>query len=430
MSTQTTTRNPTPEQWRHWFEEARTGDWRSKVDPRHLAVLTAMLASVVLGVLIFHACTDRNIDFTAFYAAATLAAGGHGAAVYDPALLYQAERAVALQNPAFAYNCFLYPPIALVVLRPLALLPYPAALALWTIAQLAAVTAVLRHTLGRLRPLVYLIAFPAIWYNVLLGQDGLLNTAILGAAALAFAGRRPGVAGGLMALLCYKPQLILSLPGCLLAGHQGRAITAFALIACGLALLSLGLDGVATWRAFLTLFFHGAGAIYGTGPTTAEHPGALGAVVHADAILSAFGFALTAGFSRLAAAVFQVVISTGALIVAAWIWRASQRLEPRILSVLAAIALAAPLFMLYDATIYVLALAWAGRAREATGWLPWEVTLFLPIYVTSLSFGCICGIQLGWLDGLALLWIAYRRAIFSAGPDTGSQPSPIAAVCQ
>ena len=430
MSTHATTRNPMPEQWRHWFELTRTGNWRNKVEPRHLAVLTAILASVVLGMLIFHACADRNIDFTAFYAAAVLAAGGHGVAVYDPSSLYQAERAAALQNPAFAYNCFLYPPIALVVLRPLALLPYPAALALWTIAQLAGVTAVLRHTIGRLRPMIYLIAFPAIWYNVLLGQDGLLNTAIVGAAALALAGKRPGVAGGLMALLCYKPQLILVLPGCLLAGRQWRAIAAFALVVCGVALLSLCLDGVATWRAFLVLFFHGAGAIYGTGSTTAEHLGSLGVVVHADTILSAYGFALTTGLGRLPAAVFQAIITTGALITAAWIWRASQHLEPRILSLLASIALAAPLFMLYDATIYVLALAWGWRAREATGWLPWEATLFLAIYATSLSFGCVCGIQLGWLYGLALLWIAYRRTILRAGPDAGSQASPKPAVCE
>jgi len=424
MSTYTTTRNPMPEPWHHWFELTRTGDWRSRVEPWHLAVLTAVLASVVLGVLIFHACTDRNIDFTAFYAAADLAAGGHGMAVYDPALLYQAERAAALQNPAFAYNCFLYPPFALVVLRPLSLLPYPAALALWTIAQFAAVTAILRRITGRLRPMIYLIAFPAIWYNVLLGQDGLLNTAILGAAALAFAGKRPGVAGGLMALLCYKPQLILVLPGCLLAGRQWRAITAFALGVCGLALLSLWLDGVATWRAFLVLFFHGTGAIYGTGSTTSEHPGSLGVVVHANTILSAYGFALTTGLGRLLAAMFQIVVSTGAVFGSAWIWRASPRLEPRILSLLASIALAAPLFMLYDATIYVLALAWVRHASDATGWPPWEASLFLVIYATSLSFGCICGVQLGWLDGLALLWIAYRRA----GPDIGLRASPTTAL--
>jgi len=50
----------------------------------------------VLGVLIFHACNDRNIDFTALYAAAVLATGGRGKAVYDAALLYLAEGAVAL----------------------------------------------------------------------------------------------------------------------------------------------------------------------------------------------------------------------------------------------------------------------------------------------------------------------------------------------
>ena len=430
MSARATAQNPMLAQGRHWYGQARTGEWRRKAKPWHLAGLTALFASVVLGVLIFHACTDRNIDFTAFYAAAVLAAGGHGMAVYDPALLYQAERAVALQNPAFAYNCFLYPPIALVLLRPLALLPYPAALAIWTIVQLAAVTAVLRQTLAGLRPIIPVIAFPAIWYNFLLGQDGLLNTAILGAAALALAGKRPGMAGGLMALLCYKPQLILAIPGCLLAGRQWRAVAAFALGVGGLALLSLWLDGIATWRAFLALFFHGAGAIYGTGPATSEHPGSLAVVVHADTIVSVYGFALTIGLCRLAAAVLQAVASCGALVVAAWIWRASPRLAPRVLSLLAGIALAAPLFMLYDATIYPLALAWVWRDREAASWLPWEATLFLAIYLTSLSFGCVCGTQLGWLDGLALLWIAYRRAIHRADPSAGSQASMMTAVCE
>jgi len=218
--------------------------------------------------------------------------------------------------------------------------------------------------------MLYLITFPAIWYNVLLGKDGLLNTAILGAAALAFAGKWPGLTGGLMALLCYKPQLVLAIPACLLAGRQSRAITAFAFRVCTLVLLSLWLDGLATWCAFFAIFLprrrHNLGH-------PGDNRGASGFARRrrpADTILSAYGFALTIGLGHLPVAVFQAVISTGALIVAAWIWRSSRHAEPRVLSLLAAIILAAPLFMLYDATIYVLALAWVWRACKATGWLP------------------------------------------------------------
>jgi hypothetical protein len=393
-----------------WWDIARNGTWLTGFRKPQLYWWTLALAGVSVGTLIFHAATDRNIDFTAFYAAAQLASRGHAALVYDPASLYAAERAAALNSWAFQYNCFLYPPIALLVLRPLALFPYPTALLIWSAAQLAAAAMVFRRTLGRSGPMVYLVAFPAMWYSVKLGQNGLLSVAIFGAAALALRADRPMTAGGLFAFLAYKPQLVLAIPTALIAGRQYRALVAFLLGLTALSALSIWLDGPATWRAFLVELFHGAGTIYGTETALPPLPGSLAVVVPTTTILSAYGAALSIGFTKGSAAMFQLVIAAGAIVTSASIWRNADRIEPRVLSLIAAILLTAPLFMLYDAELCTIAVAWVWRDRQATGWLPWEATGFLVIYIFSLTFYCVGGIQLGWLNGLFILWISHRRA--------------------
>src|ERR1700722_16489346 len=75
-------------------------------------------------------------DFPPFWTASFVALGGHPAAVYDHPTLKAVEKAVlGAQYPG--YQPFEYPPVFLTMVLPLALLPYNAALIVWSVVGLA-----------------------------------------------------------------------------------------------------------------------------------------------------------------------------------------------------------------------------------------------------------------------------------------------------
>src|SRR5258708_23754680 len=125
------------------------------------------------------------------------------------------------------YYGWLYPPIFLFVVTPLALLPYPIALAVWQGASfalyLAVIATILRpirndHTIARLW-LIVAAAFPACFVNLGHGQNGFLSAGLFG-AALAMLAPRPVLSGVLFGLLAYKPQIGLLIPVALMAAGQ------------------------------------------------------------------------------------------------------------------------------------------------------------------------------------------------------------------
>jgi alpha-1,2-mannosyltransferase len=98
--------------------------------------------------------------------------------------------------------------------------------------------------------LVALLAFPAVWWNIGLGQNAFLTAALFGAATL-FVDRRPILCGLCFGALCCKPHLALLVPLALAAGGHWRGFTAAAISAAALVLLSIAFVGWDTWQAFL-----------------------------------------------------------------------------------------------------------------------------------------------------------------------------------
>jgi alpha-1,2-mannosyltransferase len=136
-------------------------------------------------------------DFAGFWAAGRLFASGHGAASYDRAALSSVVRQIGDMQAVFVY-----PPPTLALLAPFGLLPYPLALALWTLLGSALFAYAARRDV---HPLLA-IATPAALLNVWDGQFGLL----FGALWLLFFRTDSGICAGLAAL---KPQLaVMMLP--------------------------------------------------------------------------------------------------------------------------------------------------------------------------------------------------------------------------
>ena len=92
--------------------------------------------------------------------------------------------------------------------------------------------------------------FPQTAFIAFTGQNSFLTGAIL-IAGITLLDRRPVLAGVLLGVLTYKPQLFLMVPVALLAGGHWKAIAAGIVTTALLALLSLALLGPDLWHQWL-----------------------------------------------------------------------------------------------------------------------------------------------------------------------------------
>ena len=114
-----------------------------------------------------------------------------------------------------------YPPVLLLLLiTPLALMAHVPALLAWLAAGWYAFYRALRLAMPGQGALLLALAAPAVFVNAVGGQNGTWTAALFG-GGLSLLERRPLLAGGLLGLLIYKPQLGLLIPVALLAGGIG-----------------------------------------------------------------------------------------------------------------------------------------------------------------------------------------------------------------
>ena len=201
--------------------------------------------------LIVPLSAPTSTDFVSFYAAGSLADAGTPELVYDQAAHHAAEeRATA---PGVEYRFFYYPPVFLLLCAPLARLPYLVAFSVFEAATLIFFLIVVRRVLDErsLTALVPILAFPAVFWTLGLGQNAFLTAALFAAGTL-YIDRRPVIAGLLFGALCYKPHFGLLVPVALAAGGHWRAFAAAFGSAAALCLFSLMLFGWTTWSDFFT----------------------------------------------------------------------------------------------------------------------------------------------------------------------------------
>ncbi|MCI4591587.1 DUF2029 domain-containing protein [Sphingobium sp. BYY-5] len=143
-----------------------------------------------------------------------------------------------------------YPPVAMLVAAPFGLLPYPPALALWTLCGTVCFAVAFRAWSGEKRGVLLLLASPAALLGIMSGQFALFAAAIL-LAVLRWREERPVLAGALAGLLLVKPQLALLLPILFLATRNWRAFAAAALSGLTLVAIVALLWGPDIWRIYV-----------------------------------------------------------------------------------------------------------------------------------------------------------------------------------
>ena len=349
------------------------------MDRRRIITLCAILLAIEFAGFLFLVAGTHgwivplaepaSTDFVSFYAAGSLADAGTPELAYDqPAHQAAEERAT---EPGIQYRFFYYPPVFLLLCAGLARLPYLEAFLVFEGASLALYLIVARRILQETgwAALVPLLAFPAVFWTLGLGQNSFLTAALFGAGLLCV-DRRPILAGLLFGALCYKPHFGVLVPVALIAGRRWRALAAAVVSVTAFCALSLILFGWGTWHGFL------AGAALSH--TTYES-----GKVSFGGFVTPFGATLLLGGTASAAYAVQAAVTLIAGLLVGYVWRSGRPLAIRAATLAAATLVAIPVALVYDLMLAAIAAAWL--TRDEGGLSAWENATMAVLIVLALD---------------------------------------------
>ena len=231
---------------------------------RAYALLT-LVAGSSLALMLFvvepHRLTD-NVDFPAFYNAGRIINEYPRGSLYNrelqQALYLELTPRVATHSNLF----FVYTPFFALIFEPLALLPYLPALVCWMLICLVlfiagfrlAWTAASLPVAYRTTGLVIAIGFlPFYFLSLLVGQTVAFGFFWLALAVYFERKGRPFLSGCALALLLYKPPLLILLVPMLALTRRWRTLAGFSVGGVILGLVSLAVIGVSAAPAYFQM---------------------------------------------------------------------------------------------------------------------------------------------------------------------------------
>jgi hypothetical protein len=338
-------------------------------------------------------------DFVNVWAAGKLVLQGQPWLAYDwPA--HKAVENAAVGHAFDGYFGWHYPPMFLFAAAILALVPYSFAYALWLLATCPAYLGVVRAIIGERSGYLLAAAFPAVLANAVVGQNGFLTAGLLG-GALVMLIERPILAGVLIGLLTYKPQLGLIIPIVLAASGHWRVFASASVTALVIALASLAAFGSETWLAFFASISHTSQAFLSDG------------WANFGKLQTAFGLARTLGAPEIAAWMIQGALALDVALVVVLIWRSRAAYEIKAAALATGTLLATPYLYTYDLVVLAVPLAFLFRLGRRTGFLPYEAGGIALACVLIASFPFVA-FPVGFFALLVVAALIGRRALVRA----------------
>ena len=186
-------------------------------------------------------------DFVNVWAAGRLVLEGHPALAWDWDV--QRDRACAAAS-RFSRLFRLALSAAVFVRRvPAGEVSYSVAFIGWVSASFVPYLVMMRAIVGRPFGWLLAIAFPMVFNNTLVGQNGFLTASLIG-GTLYLLPVRPILAGVCLGLLTYKPQYGLLFPIVLIAASQWTVFFTAGVVAAVMAVASWLAFGTESWQAF------------------------------------------------------------------------------------------------------------------------------------------------------------------------------------
>jgi arabinofuranan 3-O-arabinosyltransferase len=345
-------------------------------------------------------------DFVNVWSAGRLVLDGHPAWAYDWDVQKQVQVVVLGQSydGNFAWH---YPPPFLFVAAVLAHFPYAVAFIGWAAVSLVPYLAAMRAIVGRSFGLLLGLAFPVVFTNTLVGQNGFLTASLIG-GTLFLMPTRPVLSGICLGLLSYKPQYGLLFPLALIAASQWKVFFTAGIVAVAMASLSWLAFGSESWQAF----FHWMPMFSQAFLTEGRAP--WGKMQSIFALVRYFG-----GTEQLAW-VFQWIMSGMVAALLALMWRSRSVSYPLKAAGLAAGALlVTPYLFLYDLVVLAIPVAFLVRIGLDRGFARVELPA-LGLVAALLMIYPVLGAPTGFGATLIVTALIARRV----GPWWRGEPVP------
>jgi arabinofuranan 3-O-arabinosyltransferase len=320
-------------------------------------------------------------DFVNVWAAGRLVLDGHPAQAYDWVIQKQVE--VALLGQDFiGYFAWHYPPPFLFVASLLAQLPYSVAFIGWVSVSIVPYLVMVRAIVGRPFGLLLAVAFPMVFNNTLVGQNGFLTAALIG-GTLYLMPVRPVLAGICLGLLSYKPQYGLLFPLVLIAASQWTVFVTAAIVAVAMAFASWLAFGTESWQAFFHWMPMFSQAFLTEGKATWWK------------LQSIFSLVRYFGGTEALAWIFQWILTASVAVVLALMWRSRISYSVKAAALATGTLLTTPYLFMYDMMVLAIPVAFLVRIGLARGFRSYELPALgcaLALIVSFIFFGVPVGL--------------------------------------
>lgn len=376
-------------------ESLRSGAWLTDLRVRRIAICAAIVISLGFALEIWlhlHLVPKRfshqpvnfpvGEDFSNFWSGSALALQGKAASVFDPSAFQAFEHSHL--PPFLQFRWYAYPPMALLLTLPLALLPYLAAYAAWLAAGAALCALLLRRHLPWPMAIAAAVFTPASFINAVAGQNGAFSAAII-AGALLLLTEHPLIAGLLISLLSFKPHLALLFPVALIAARRWDAFVAAALGCVLLAAASMAAFGSDIWRHYLDVAPLNRPIMeLGRLPEIVPTPAKLVITAFWNRMPTIFAAARELGGGIGLSYALQLI---SAVLAAASVWHGWRRTsDPELrgaIFIFAALA-ATPYAWDYDLIMLTFAAVWLWTRGKREGFLPYEKSAIALLFASTM----------------------------------------------
>ncbi len=383
----------------------KSGDWLTGERMRVYSWLIFGISAVAIMVLwsyppglLDQMDRPKGTDFSNPYSAGKMALNGHAAEAYDYSTQHQEQRKIFSAGEDLPFYGWPYPPVYFLIATPLAMLSYMQALLFWTLSTFLVYLVMVRSIVQERIGVLVAAAFPAVFVTFGHGHNAFFTTACLG-LGLVLLNRHQMLAGIFFGCLCYKPHFALILPLVLICGGYWRAFVTASITVVTLVVLSYYFFGWESWVAF-----------WESQDVTRKY--LLEQVATGwEKIQSAFSFSRSLGWSIMTSYLVQASISLPTLITLGFLWFRGIN-DATCAATAAGALLSTPYLLDYDLTVLAISLAFLVSNGMKEGFLPWEKTLLVCIWVipgVTRVFAMATGIPFGLIGMLVIfVWSVYR----------------------
>jgi hypothetical protein len=309
-------------------------------------------------------------DFANYWTASSLALSGNPADAYDINKLFGFQMKIFGASSPMGVGWY-YPPTFLLIVLPLALLPYLPALFTWVASTLAVESFILYKISPTGNIFLLSLFFTGNFVNFYSGQNGYLSASLLGGGLLLL-DAHPVAGGLLLGMMSYKPNLAFLIPLALIAGRRWRALLSAGASALTMVLLSFMVLGYQVWIEYWKI---------------SAVPLILSAKIGPWVIMpTIYSTVLSLGFDLFVAYTVQGLVMAIVALLVAWAWHREADFVLRASILTLGIPLFTPYAFTYDLAILSLPLVWLWVDGQKNGRYPGE-TLLLFLGWISPYFG-------------------------------------------